>query len=503
MPSYSTMRFADVASPVAGTLPGAGTQSVVDSTPSFTFSGAGTNRSMAETPTPASADIPDTRDSGAGAVNWFVRKFVSEPLSAQAIAAQNWTVKAGAFESSGNANWLVWGFVLYLWRPSTGALITMIVDSPNGGAIESGTTSSNVAKTLAGAAATAQSGDVLVVELWANQTAVSMTGAYTRDILYGSNTAGAINEGALVATNALTFNGGGTAWDPGVQADALGITDSVGISVGRGVAVNDALGIVDAPTFVSVYDRAVADALGITDTPTPAEGFNLSVADPLAIVDSALPVKIIPVQVDDALVITDAQSFDRVLAVSDALGITDANTSAVGVNRTVADPLAITDSASPIILKVVQIDDALGIQDLAVFAYGKGLADALGVTDQAIPAVGFNKSVADALGITDSAALQVARFLALNDSLGITDGQVIGLARILTIADALGITDVVVPVGSGGVAFIDFDGELTLELLDVVHVLELSERVQTIVLDERDRDLELDEGVERGLDLDA
>jgi hypothetical protein len=187
--SSSILYFHDAASDVAGTLPGGTTESTADSTPSFTVTGAATNRKMNGTIGVAAVNQADARDSGAGVVNWWLRRFVSDPLDGAQSITGPWSLVGGFQESSTNANWECSGGVFYVWRPSTGARIGYVFDLPNQGATEPGTAATIVqTSSITSSTVAALDGDVLVFEWWADQTAVTMTGVYTRTLYYDGTT---------------------------------------------------------------------------------------------------------------------------------------------------------------------------------------------------------------------------------------------------------------------------------------------------------------------------
>jgi hypothetical protein len=198
--------FHDVATPDTGTLPGATTLSAT--TPNVTAATAGTNRDMDQTIGTAQASSALTTLAQTGLQkNWF-RRFLSRPLAAQTLPTGTWSIQGGASESSTNSNVLPWGAVLSVWRPSTGAVVATLLDNTTLGSVEPGTTETNISSTTGSISGIAVSaGDVLVLELWAQNTQGNAT-ARTNTIYYDGTTEGstASNAAFLQAPGGISFS---------------------------------------------------------------------------------------------------------------------------------------------------------------------------------------------------------------------------------------------------------------------------------------------------------
>lgn len=227
------------------------------------------------------------------------------------------------------------------------------------------------------------------------------------------------------------------------QDDALAITDTIDVSVGRFVAEDDTLGVTDA----LIFDRglAVADPLGVADLAALSPG--LVRDDALGITDSVQAVKIIPVDI------------------ADLLGVTDSQATLATLERTVADTLGLTDSQA--FDRGPGISDPLAVADALAQGHGRQLADPVGLTDQATVGEGYVRSVTNALGITDLANAQILLLVQLADPLAVGDVAAVtvdyvrlfdeplalidsvGLARALLAADGLVVADMIVLPGAG------------------------------------------------------
>jgi len=195
----------NAASPDTGTLPGASTLSAT--TPNVTATGASTNLDMDIAI--GTAQVSQALTTLAVVTlqkNWF-RRFLSKPLAAQTLTTGIWTIQGGASESSLASNLLLWGAVIKVWRPSTGAAVATLLDSPTLGSVEPGTTETNISKATASITGVAiNDGDILVVELWGQNTQGNTT-ARTNTVFYDGTTEASITSNAafLLAPGAITM----------------------------------------------------------------------------------------------------------------------------------------------------------------------------------------------------------------------------------------------------------------------------------------------------------
>jgi hypothetical protein len=167
-PRGTVFYFHDATTPDIGTLPVATTSAI---TPNVTATGAGTNRDMNQT-LGVLAVSPNLTTLAVTTLqrNWF-RRFVSRPLAAQTLPTGRWAIEGVAFEANIASNMLVWGAVLKVWRPSTGAVVATLLDNPQLGSVEPGTAATLITTNTTSIAGVAvNDGDVLLVELWAANT---------------------------------------------------------------------------------------------------------------------------------------------------------------------------------------------------------------------------------------------------------------------------------------------------------------------------------------------
>src|SRR5215831_17690509 len=184
--------FHDAASGVSGTLPGAATQSTT--APGVTASGASTNKTM--NGTKGTAQVAPTLTSLASTSrqnNWF-RRFISPALAAQTVPAGTtslWNIWIGASASNSSGGWSCTRGCIYVWRPSTGALVGKIMDLPTSTGTPSAVSTSEVIAAAGAFNGTAdvvcQDGDVLVCEVWGGGTQ-GMATAYTWTLGYDGTT---------------------------------------------------------------------------------------------------------------------------------------------------------------------------------------------------------------------------------------------------------------------------------------------------------------------------
>jgi len=130
-------------------------------------------------------------------------------LAAQTLPTGVWTIQGGASESNTASNMLPWGAVIKVWRPSTGTTVATLLDDPQLGvpANEPGTTETNISSSTGSISGVAvNEGDILVAELWAENTQGSTTDR-TNTIFYDGTTEGSTTSNAvfLRAPGIITF----------------------------------------------------------------------------------------------------------------------------------------------------------------------------------------------------------------------------------------------------------------------------------------------------------
>jgi hypothetical protein len=202
----------------AGSLPKAGNNNVatgsgVDGVLSAFWGGTGniTNRTT--------TTVSNTNQQS----NYFGR-FISRPLAAQTIAAQNWNYAPLVGEGSTNAKTFFWP-VMYVWRPSNSTVVGYVFDAAANAGTEWPATPATATRTIAGARVDGvQDGDVLVVEAWA-VSAPTIAGVYTQTWRITDNTSKIVTQYKLLylPSSILYFNANVPAYSPtaGSKASSL------------------------------------------------------------------------------------------------------------------------------------------------------------------------------------------------------------------------------------------------------------------------------------------
>lgn len=116
----------------------------------------------------------------------YLARFTSPALAAQDITAQTWTLAVAISEANANANSYTICSV-YVWRPSTQAVVGYIYDSDTPLGVEWGTTEDGQVLTFSGAAVTTQADDVLVLEFW-RHAVQAMSNAYVQTVWFDGTT---------------------------------------------------------------------------------------------------------------------------------------------------------------------------------------------------------------------------------------------------------------------------------------------------------------------------
>lgn len=214
MTDVSKWYLHNAASSVSGTLPGTGS-SQSSTTPSQIATGAGTNRLMDGTIGTSQVSIAQASLGQTAAQTVFFRRFVSPLLAAQTIPASASTLAARVGDqtsNSTNSSFFIPYPVVYVWRPSTGALVGMLRDTPtSGGSLGAGTSEAWVSTGfVTPTSVVCQDGDVLICEIWGRCTQ-GMSQSYTWTFYYDgtsewtSDGSAVSSAAAILLTPAITL----------------------------------------------------------------------------------------------------------------------------------------------------------------------------------------------------------------------------------------------------------------------------------------------------------
>jgi hypothetical protein len=116
----------------------------------------------------------------------YVARFTSDPLDGQDILANTWTLGLATSEANLAANSFT-VLSVYVFRPSTQAVVGFIYDSDTPLGVEWGTTENGQVPTVAGSLVTAQKGDVLILEVWAHSVQ-GMSTAFVQTLFFDGTT---------------------------------------------------------------------------------------------------------------------------------------------------------------------------------------------------------------------------------------------------------------------------------------------------------------------------
>lgn len=153
----------------------------------------------------AEVSIAKASDSTTAARDNYLCRFTSAGLAAQTIAAATWTIAIALSEGNNAANSFL-NLSVYIWRPSTNAVVGFIYDSHTNIGAEWGATEDGQVITFAGAAVTTTLNDVLVLEVW-RHAVQAMSVAYTQTVYFN---------GATAVTDATTTDAGSYLENPNV-----------------------------------------------------------------------------------------------------------------------------------------------------------------------------------------------------------------------------------------------------------------------------------------------
>lgn len=190
------------ASAVGGTLPSSKRSTM---TATSTFDAYSVNRVMDTSVGAAQTDITATK-TNAGTPRMYMTRFISPNIDQTSIAANTWTMNIAAWASSSLPYYPASGSsgyipaCLYVWRPSTGAVVGNIFDglSATGTANTGSSTEKSNKVTYTGSTLAITGGDCLVLEGW---TATASTTSYTWHYAFDGTTVNT-NDNAAVSNHA-------------------------------------------------------------------------------------------------------------------------------------------------------------------------------------------------------------------------------------------------------------------------------------------------------------
>lgn len=184
-----TKLYFRAASPgLSGTLP---TNEQSTATPTWSATGATTLRSLQPTPGTAQTSLAGTTSATTAAQRGFLGYFASQPLPAGTVlGGGSITLNVADAEGNNAANFWVNALNVYIWRPSTGAKVGVILDSAatSLGGTEGGTGQTVTHITgISSSAVSAAANDVVIVEIWGAFTQ-SMATSYSATFFYDGTT---------------------------------------------------------------------------------------------------------------------------------------------------------------------------------------------------------------------------------------------------------------------------------------------------------------------------
>lgn len=263
--------FHNASNALTGTFP-TGEQST--STPTWSATGATTLRTMNTTIGVSQASLAGATSASTSAQQGFFGFFCSPALSgAQSVGTANtldFTIALS--ESNLNANLVITGLNIYVWRPSTGAKIGTCIDSTGiAGGLEPTLASSEQVNSYTaaggdnvslGVSISAADGDVIICEVWAS-FAEAMATSYTATIFYDGTTENT-TENAVVSNHAgfITFAETLAFQAAPSTVTAVGASSGTGTATGVGASAVNQLGSSAGVGSATGVGRSTAASVG-------------------------------------------------------------------------------------------------------------------------------------------------------------------------------------------------------------------------------------------------
>ncbi len=208
-------------------------------------------------------------------------------------------------------------------------------------------------------------------------------------------------------------------------ADSVAMSDAQARDLGKLLA--DTLGLADSLASAKDVPLAPADSVTMSDGSTQELGKTVNPADSVTMGDAIVMDR--GVLLPDTVGLADQVVFDRGILLSDS--VTMADLAAFAREMIFGDTLGLADSATPLITKVVNVDDTVSVADSMVFVVDHAFSvnDTLPLTDL----VSFDRAVTvqDALSLADA----VAR------SYGLSTGDVVTMSDLADPQNVSGATD--------------------------------------------------------------
>ena len=196
----SRIYFHNASNTLSGTFPTTEQSTLVAT---VTATGANTLRTMDMKVGISQASLTVTTLANTNLQNAFMGFFCSNPLfSNQTVGGGTWTLNVADAEANLASNFWINSINVYVWRPSTGAVVGTIRDAQNLGALEpTGNNSIQVSTfTYTTSAVSALKGDVVICELWSQYTQ-GMATAYS-NLVYYDGTTETLIENTIVTSQA-------------------------------------------------------------------------------------------------------------------------------------------------------------------------------------------------------------------------------------------------------------------------------------------------------------
>jgi hypothetical protein len=205
----------------------------------------------------------------------ILARFTSDPLGAQTISAQTWTLFQRTFETNGQANIFSAGSI-YVFRPSNNTVVGYVYDSSADIEMnfrsaaplhewESTSPGSTGLGTVVGSEVACLQGDVLVFEAWYTAAQGKST-SYANNLFYFngvSATPGTTDAAAYIeAPQTFTYATGGNALTE-TRTDSVGITDATTETLVKPIIETrtDSVGLTDTATETLIKPATVPDAV--------------------------------------------------------------------------------------------------------------------------------------------------------------------------------------------------------------------------------------------------
>ena len=431
----------------------------------------------------------------------YIARFTSPPLADQTIPAGTWTLGLQSLETNANANSFFQASI-YVWRPSTSSVVGYVYDGSTALGTEWVATTQGRVFTVSGSSVTAQSGDVLVLEVWRSATQGSAT-AWAQELLFDGTT-DVTNAGtAASAASFIQFNtqlGFGnnlaeevttsdslihsaaikkvltetvTSADQGVVSEGKGKTLSESV-IASSTSLSSTLRKANPTESVTEHDlvstaimkratlteslivsddlsTTVARKASLSETVTSTSSLSTSIAKKITLTESVTTSDTSSTTAQRKITLTESvigndlvsTAASRKATLSETMVLSDASSTDASRNISLPETLMVHDSLTTSASRKVILTESVTTLDASSTATSKSkmLSETITVDNGMATAVSRKATSPESVSSSDSLTTAVSRKTGLSDNSIVSDGMTTTVSHKITLSETVTASD--------------------------------------------------------------